>query len=31
MSESEREIAIAKISEELEKEAVKNSKEWYEA
>jgi hypothetical protein len=31
MSESEREMAISKISEELEKQAVKNSKEWYEA
>jgi hypothetical protein len=31
MSESERELAISKLSEELEKEAVKNSKEWYEA
>ena len=31
MSETERETAIAKLSENLEKEAVENSKEWYEA
>ncbi len=31
MSEQEREMAIGKISDELEKQAVTNSKEWYEA
>jgi len=31
MSEKEREAAIMKISEKLEKEAIENSKEWYEA
>jgi hypothetical protein len=31
MSERERESAIMKLAEELEKEAIDNSKEWYEA
>ena len=31
MSEQERESVIKKLSEKLEKEAVENSKEWYEA
>jgi hypothetical protein len=31
MSEKERETAISKLAEKLEKEAVENSKEWYEA
>ncbi len=31
MSEKEREAAIHKLSQKLEKEAIDNSKEWYEA